>query len=403
MQLTVRKGTLADLANELQEQQDRKVDLVVPASKLWSHNGNVVVAGHGAPVISETGVTSSNLELSPSPVFDTGMVSKLYTPGRPLGRTFIRGLRDTGRTDLVDSIYNGLLHGNRDLGKPGDARSFFVRTFAPAKATAGPDVASLGYARAVLSDKYRPIDNLDVLMTVIRGLQSAGFDGHVVRQADLTDDKMYLRVSVPEITALAPGLLHGYTSPYGGARGADNPVVEAGLIITNSETGGAAFTITPELVVQICTNGMTIKKDMIRKTHLGSKMDEGLVRVSDETRQLNLKLVASQTRDAITTFLDADYMNRVLRQLESGSDEKIADVEKTITEVVTRPAFTKADTKGLLAAFMDGGDRTRGGLVQAITAYSQQVDDADRAYEMDADALPAAGFGNVSGRVPVGR
>jgi hypothetical protein len=50
---------------------------------------------------------------------------------------------------------------------------------------------------------------------------------------------------------------------------------------------------------------------------------------------------------------------------------------------------------------MDGGDRTRGGLVQAITAYSQQVDDADRAYEMDADALPAAGFGNVSGRVAV--
>jgi hypothetical protein len=404
MQLTLRKGTLADLANELQEQQDRKVDLVVPASKLWSHDGNVVVAGYGAPVLTDDGVTSSNLELSPSNVFDTGMVAKLSETGRPVGRAFVRGLRETGRTDLVDSIYNGLLHGNRDLLVPGDPRSFFLRTFAPGQPVGGlPPTNPLGYARAVLSDKYRPIDNLDVLLTVIKGLQSAGFDGHVVRQADLTDDKMYLRVSVPEITALAPGLLHGYTSPYGGARGADNPVVEAGIVITNSETGGAAFTITPELVVQICTNGMTIKKDMIRKTHLGSKMDAGLVRVSDETRRLNLQLVASQTKDAINTFLDADYMNRVIRQLESGSDERIADVEKTISEVVTRPAFSKADTKGLLAAFMDGGDRTRGGLVQAITAYSQQVDDADRAYEMDADALPAAGFGNVSGRVPVGR
>lgn len=399
MQLTLRKGSLSDLANELQEQQERKVDLVVPAAKLWSHNGNVLVAGHGEPVMDNTGVTASNLELSPSTVFDTGMVAKLSQTGRPVGRAFIRGLRDTGRVDLVDSVYNGLLHGNRGLGIPGDSRKFFLRTFAASKTDAG----SLGYARAVLSDSYRPIDNWDVLMTVVKGLQEAGFDGHVIRQADLTDDKMYLRVSVPEITALAPGLLHGYTSPYGGARGVDNPVVEAGIVITNSETGGGAFTITPELVVQICTNGMTIKKDMIRKTHLGSKMDEGLVRASDRTRQLNLELVASQTRDAITSFLDADYMNRVIRQIEAGSDEKIDDVDKAIETIISRPAFSKADAKGLLASFMDGGDRTRGGLVNAITAFSQTVDDADRAYEMDADALTAVGFGNVSGRVPAGR
>jgi hypothetical protein len=176
--------------------------------------------------------------------------------------------------------------------------------------------------------------------------------------------------------------------------------VEAGIVISNSETGGGAFTITPELVVQICTNGLTIKKDMIRKTHLGSKLDEGLTKISDETRRLNLQLVASQVKDAMDTFLDAGYLNRVLRQLEAGSDETIDDVEKTITEITTRPAFTKADAKGLLAAFMDGGDRTRGGLVNAITAYSQSPEiDADRAYEMDADALVAAGFGNVSGRV----
>lgn len=395
MQLTIRKGTLQDLATELQEQQDRKVDLVVPASKLWSHNGNVLVAGHGEPVITNDGVTNSNLELVPSAVFDTGMVAKLSTPGRPVGRAFIRGLRESGRTDIIDGVYNGLLHGNRGLEAPGDGRSFFVRTFAGQGDTPG-------YARAVLSDSYRPIDNWDVLMTVINGLQSAGFDGHVVRQADLTDDRMYLRVSVPEITALAPGLLHGYTSPYGGARGADNPVVEAGIVITNSETGGGAFTISPELVVQICRNGMTIKKDMIRKTHLGSKLDEGVIRVSDRTRKLNLDLVASQTRDAIDSFLNTDYMNRVLRQIEAGSDERVDDVEKAVETIIARPAFSKADAKGLLAAFMDGGDRTRGGLVQAVTAYSQSVGDADRAYEMDADALAAAGFGSVSGRVPVG-
>jgi hypothetical protein len=393
MQLTLRKGTLQDLATELAEQQERKNDLVVPASKLWSHNGNVIVAGGRPERIDSDGVTpAGNLELTPSGVFDTGMVAKLSQPGRPVGRAFIRGLRETGRTDIIDGVYNGLLHGSADLAVQGDTRKFFVRTFTGQGD--GP-----GYARALLSDSYRPIDNWDVLATVIDGLTSAGFSGHVVRQADLSDDKMYLRVSVPEITALAPGLLHGYTSPYGGARGADNPVVEAGIVITNSETGGGAFTITPELVIQICTNGVTIKRDMIRKTHLGSKLDEGHMKISQRTLTANRELVASQTRDAIETFLDEGYMNRVLRQIETGSDEKIADVEKTIEVITQRPAFGKADMKGLLASFMDGGDRSRGGLVNAITAYSQQIDDADRAYEMDADALPAAGFANVSGLV----
>jgi hypothetical protein len=390
MKLTIRKGSLGDLATELQEQQDRKVDLVVPASKLWSHNGDVVLVGQGEPLVTADGVTETHRYLTPSDTFDDGMVGKLYTPGRPLGRAFVRGLRETGRTDILDSIYNGLLHGSSDLAVPGDNRKFFVRTFS------GQDDKP-GYARALLSDKYRPIDNLDVLLTVIKGLQNAGFGGHVVRQADLSDHKMYLRISVPEITALAPGLLHGYRSPFGGARGSDNPVVEAGLVITNSETGGAAFTITPELVVQICTNGMTIKKDMIRKPHLGAKMDEG-VRTSQRTLDANKELVAAQTADAIDTFLDPEYLNRVLRQLENGSDEPVEDVEKAIETVVSRPAFSKADTKGLLAAFMDSGQRTRGGLVQAITAYSQSEEiDSDRAYEMDADALVAAGFGNVSG------
>ena len=60
---------------------------------------------------------------------------------------------------------------------------------------------------------------------------------------------------------LAPALLAGYRTPFTGAAGADNPVVFAGFVITNSETGCGAFTLTPRLVVQVCRNGMTITRD----------------------------------------------------------------------------------------------------------------------------------------------
>lgn len=390
MQLTVRKGTLDDLATELKEQQERKVDMVVPARDLWSHHGLVVVR-NGASELTETGVTSKHLYMTPSDVFDNGLATKLSPVGRPFGRKYLRGLRETGRVDLVDANVNGLLHGNKELSISADDRAFFVRTFSP------KDDQSTGYARALLSNSYRPIDNWDVLGTILKGLKAAGITGHVVRQADLTDDKMYVRISVPEITALAPTLLRNYTSPYSRNRGADNPTVEAGIVITNSETGGGAFTITPELVVQICTNGLTIKKDMIRKPHLGSKLDEGVIKVSDDTRRKNLELIASQTTDAIHTFLDPAYMARAIERIESQSGDPIDDVDKALETIVSRPAFSKDDMAGLLSAFFDGGDRTRGGLANAITAYSQEVDDADRAYAMDADALDAAGFRAVSG------
>lgn len=391
MQLTLRKGTLGDLAQELEEQQARKVDLVVPTRDLWSHQGLVVVRDHGEAKVTADGVDRDHLYLTPSRVFDEGIASKLSQTGRPFSVKYLRGLRDTGRTDLVDANLNGLLHGSKALEVPADDRSFFLRTFSPS----GPN--QTGYARALLSNSYRPIDNWDVLGALLTGLQKAGFTGHVVRQADLTDNRMYIRISVPEVSALAPTLLRNYVSPYSRNRGADNPVVEAGIVITNSETGGAAFTITPELVVQICTNGLTIKRDMIRKTHLGSKLDDGVLKVSDETRQKNLELVASQTRDAINTFLDPAYVERAVARIESESEEPVGDVTKAVETIVSRPAFTKDDMSGLLSAFFDGGDRTKGGLMNAITAYSQTVDDADRAYEMDADALDAAGFRLVSG------
>ena len=74
---------------------------------------------------------------------------------------------------------------------------------------------------------------------------------------------MYVRAVCEEVAVLAPALLAGYRSPFTGAAGADNPVVFAGFVITNSETGVRRVHVTPRLVVQVCRNGMTITRDAI--------------------------------------------------------------------------------------------------------------------------------------------
>jgi hypothetical protein len=386
MQMNLRNASLGTLVSELTEQQERKQDLIVPARDLWSRDGRVFVRGAGEPVLTADGVTTGNLEFTPTDVFDEGAAAKLGMP-----RAYLRTLRENGWTDLVDSNLNGLVHGFKtEAGnetRTPDARRFMLRTF---KGEGG----EYGTARALLSDSYRTIDNWDVLMATLSGMQAAGLDAHVVRAADLTNRRMYVKIVAPEINALAPELLKNYRSPFTGASGADNPTVFAGFVLSNSETGSGAFTITPRLEVEVCTNGLTITKDAVRRTHLGSKAeDDGVVRYSEATQRKSLELITLQTRDAVRTFLDAGYMANAIAKIESKAGAPITgrpqDVVKT---VVQREAFTKADTDGLLEHFIKGGDMTAGGVLGAITSYAQTVTDADRAYLMEADALAAAGL-----------
>jgi hypothetical protein len=389
MQLTLRNATLDTLVSELREQQERKVDLIVPARDLWTHNGTVIVRDAGKPVVSETGVTTTNLELAASTVFDDGMCGKLTLP-----RAYVRQLRDSGRTDILDTMFNRTLHGNTDLGVTGDDRRFLLRTF-----TGTPGGSGLGLARALLSDSYKTIDHWDVLMAALNGMKAAGLDAHVVRDADLTDRRMYVKIVAPEIAALAPELLKNYQSPFSGNRGADNPTVYAGFVLSNSETGGGAFTITPRLEVQVCTNGMTITADAVRKTHLGAKLeDDGVVKYSAGTLRKNLDLITAQTTDAVRTFLDTDYMNKVIRRLTAKAGQPVGKPQDVVTQVVRREAFSKADADGILEHFIKGADMTNGGIFQAITSYAQTVDNADTAYAMEMDAMAAAGLTGVTGK-----
>ena len=186
--------------------------------------------------------------------------------------------------------------------------------------------------------------------------------------------------------ALAPTLLDGYRSPFTGETGADNPTVFAGFVLSNSETGWGSFSLTPEITVKICDNGMTMTKDVLRKVHLGTKMDEGVIRWSEDTMEKNLALVTAQARDAVATFLDKDYVEAKVRELEAKSGKPVETVDK-VKAVTKRLRFTDEETDGILGMFIKGGQTTAGGVLQAVTAYTQTVEDADRAFNLNAEAV----------------
>lgn len=106
---------------------------------------------------------------------------------------------------------------------------------------------------------------------------------------------MTVRVRSEEIRALAPTLLRRYRSPFSDATGADDPTVFAGFVFTNGETGASKWTVTPRIVVRICSNGMTMTEDMIGAVHLGAEMaDSGVIAWSEDTRAANLASSSSR-------------------------------------------------------------------------------------------------------------
>jgi hypothetical protein len=223
-----------------------------------------------------------------------------------------------------------------------------VRTF---RGSEGP-----GLTRALLSDKFKLIDNLDALTATLDGVRAAGVPIDI-RGCDLTDSRMYARIQAEGIEASAPQLLTGYRSPFG-ATGDDNPTVFAGFIISNSEVGAGAFTINPQLVVQVCDNGMTITNDVQRAVHVGSRMAEGLIRWSDDTREKETVLIRSRTKDAVRTFLDINYLIRTIAGLEKTAGKPITGADKVVRTVGKKLAFAEQHISGILDHFIQGAQHT---------------------------------------------
>lgn len=397
---TTRNATIEDLATMLQAQHVASHDFVASASALDSQGGVIHVAD-AEDHLSEEGVTKAPGVYRPTSVADQQLADATGIPVR-----YMRRMRES-RPDLYDANVNGWLHGA--VGVEGDhlvtraepdPRKFLLRTFSAQD-------GSEGILRAVLSDRYRVIDNLDVLMSVLAAVRESGLDVDV-RSADLSERRMIVKLNAPAITALAPTLLKGYRSPFGDpdvdaarrfgnvpddtrevGRVGNAPMLSAGIRITNSEVGEGALAIVPEVTVLVCTNGMVQTMDAMRKIHLGSRMaEEGPVKWSEETRQAQKVLVQRQTIDAVSAFLNPDYLATVVARIEAKAGDPLSGpVNDTVETVAKTLAWTEEEQKGILDHFIRGGQMTKGGVLNAVTSYSQIVASPDRADELDSSAM----------------
>lgn len=367
----LRNARLDDMLEVLNRQHELKYDAVVPSTHLGYEEGDLVIR-EGATAITEEGVDLVSARFGPTRQFEDQLSGRLDIAG-----AYMRKMRDGGAIDLLDINVNYWFRRAE--------RNFFVRGFR------GTEPGDVGIARAIMSDRYQVIDHLDALFAVLDGIRDTGLRVQVTA-ADLSEQKMRVKVEAPEITAAAPRFLERYRPPNGGNLGTPgheivNDLISAGLVITNSETGGAAFQIAPQITVLVCRNGMTRTRDAMRRVHLGGKMEEGVIAWSEDTKRHEIELIRSQARDAVTTFLSEDYLGRVASVLEHAGDMILQRPLVVLEDVAKRLRYSEDERQAIADLFVQSGDTRASGVVQAFTAFARDLDDPDRAAEIEEESF----------------
>lgn len=222
--------------------------------------------------------------------------------------------------------------------------------------------------RAFLSDRFRPIDNYDLLDAVLPRLLELGCS---VRSCDLTPTRMYLKVTTPRLRA---EVKVGET-------------VEAGLVLSNSEVGAGSVRVEPLVYRLVCANGMVVNNASLRKYHVGrlAEQMEGAVQYyRPETMAADNKAFFMKVRDVVNGVLTEDVFQGFVRKLrETTADVVEAGPDVLVDNVTERFVLRDEERSGVLKYLTTGGDLTRYGLINAVTRASQDVGGYQRATELE--------------------
>ena len=221
--------------------------------------------------------------------------------------------------------------------------------------------------RAFLSERYRPLDNLDMAEAVLPTITKMGCR---IMSAELTDKRLYIKAVTERIAAeVRPG-----------------DVVQAGVVVSNSEVGCGSVKVEPLIYRLVCSNGMIVPDHSLKKYHVGREYGGEDVQefYRDETRLADDKAFWMKVRDVVSGSLQQEVFARIVDRMREATERKItADPVKVVE--VTRTRFGLSDTERgqVLRHLITSGDLTAYGLSSAVTRASQDIPDYERATELE--------------------
>lgn len=238
-----------------------------------------------------------------------------------------------------------------------------------------------GNARAFNSDRFRPLDNFDLMDATLPTIIKSGAQ---IASCEVTETKLYMKLLMPWLDRelpVPPGLKMGVGHHFFVRR------IIGAVTITNSEVGAGALSIQPGIFEKQCTNLATFRDEGFGKMHVGKKAsgdDPVSAYLSDSTKRLEDATVWAKVRDVITATMDGRVMDSIVAKLVAAREDEIkGDPAKVVEVFAKKNQFSEAEKGGLLRHLVGSGEMTRYGLQWAVTRLAGDVEDYDRASELE--------------------
>lgn len=335
------KDTLMNLFNELERQKKSKIDYITPSQNIQT--------------IYDIGTNSYHIKLSEqNDTFEiTDNCHSQISQKTTIPYQYYNRIKESHPELLLNSI-NTLLH---------DKDKLMLRTLD-------------NKARALLSNRYRPIDNYDVMKCTLENLQHVQNRKNIqninIHESKLTDTHLYIKITSQDLTGT---INTDKTQLHVGDK------VNGGIIITNSETGNGRFKVTPFMSVLTCSNGMISDKALSR-VHLGKAQDEQRIEWSDHTQELEDLALYSRIGDMVQQTFDKNIFNKWVDQINENATNEIEQPIKAVNHTVQEYNLPKNSAEELLSKFANYG-YTQWGLAQSITEYAHQQNNYETQIELE--------------------
>ena len=348
---------LPEVLMELQRQNAAKQDFIAPAAALsLSDDGETFVMDHVGP--------RDSMSMNTTDLFHRQMGSALNIPAK------YYDLMRMQKPELLARNVNSWL-ASRD-------QSYMVRSM---------DYGSGRVARALLSDRYRRIDNLEVASAVLPLF--AGKEEMEVVSCEVTENKLHIKIVNHRLEmAVVPG-----------------DYVQAGVVISNSEVGLGAVSVQPLVYRLVCSNGLCVNDFGERRAHVGraaKALEDSFTIYTDETLEAEDKAFMLKLRDTTLAAIEEARFAQIVGRLQETTQAKITGRVQDVVEL-TGKAFdlNQGEQDNILNYLIQGGDLSLYGLTNAITRASQDVESYDRATALEGigwqvAAMPAAQWKEIN-------
>lgn len=328
--------SLQDLALTVQREAASHRDFLVSSSSL-------VVEPADRGIVMGFDTSEDRLLVTPTGHAHSQMAERLKIPQRYYDRML------TSAPDLLATNLNHWLRA--------DTKTQLLRT----------RINGLSWLRAFLSNRYRRIDNIDLLAAILPFFAMPGWE---VKSAQVTAQRLYLQV----VSTLVKGEIR------------PGDIVQAGVVVSNSEIGSGRIAVEGLQYRCTCSNGM-VTGNGLRRSHIGRTNlfdeEEAFELYSDDTKKLDDAVLFMKLRDVIAAAIDVTRFEESLEKQRAAAQRRLPENVPSVVEVTAkRHGLNEAEQSSVLMHLAAGGDLTHFGLVNAVTRSAQDNPDYDRAVEL---------------------